>query len=406
MRTLALVTLLACLAAGEEDWIDVKAAADLPAADLVQFLAVATGTTYVYPPTDLKGRCLGGRYDLRIPRKQLPATADFLVRQCGFVVREYPPVKVVLPSSALETRFRAPGLDADIEFDRGPGGWRGEEDAVGSLSTATVDALLAEAGKGRPAALDVLAAMGPRTPPMVAAVEKLLQDPALRPRAAAALARFGFFARPSLPALREAAKGDPSVGAAIEAIEAARHPGLLSPEDATEKAPARFLARFETTQGDFEVEVDRDWSPLAADRFYNLVRIGFFDGCRFFRVVKGFVAQFGKSGDPEVNKRWWLATFKDEPVKQANKRGYLSFAKGEKDSRSTQVFVNLKDNGNLDGQGFPAFGHVVKGMDVLDRLYDGYGDKPKQDLLHFKGDEYLEKDFPRLDRIKRATIVE
>jgi cyclophilin family peptidyl-prolyl cis-trans isomerase len=123
-------------------------------------------------------------------------------------------------------------------------------------------------------------------------------------------------------------------------------------------------------------------------------------------VIPGFVAQFGKSPDPEVNKRWWQATFKDEPVSESNKRGYMSFAKAEPDSRSTQVFVNLADNPNLDKKGFPAFGRVFKGMDVVDRLYGGYGEAPDQDLIHYKGDGYLAEKFPKLDRIKAATVVE
>jgi peptidyl-prolyl cis-trans isomerase A (cyclophilin A) len=406
MRTTTLLACLACLAAGEEELVQVKVSAELPAGDLIESCSRATGTTYLYPPADLRGRLLGGHYDLRIPRNQLASAADFLIRQCGFEVREYPPVKVVPPASALVTRFRSTGLDAEIDFDRGPGGWKKPQDAEGSLSAKCVEALLAEAATGRPEAVHVIAAMGPRTPPVVAALEKLLGEPKVRPAAAAALGRFGFHARPALPALREAAKTDPSIEEALQRIERARHPAIFQPSLAEGIAPARFVARFETTQGDFEVEVIRDWAPLAADRFFQLVRIGFFDGCRFFRVVKGFVAQFGKSPDAEVNKRWYQATFKDEPVKEGNKRGYLSFAKGEKDSRSTQVFINLGDNANLDGMGFPAFGRVVKGMDVVDKFYSGYGESPDQGKLHFEGDDYLRANFPRLDRIQQATIVE
>jgi cyclophilin family peptidyl-prolyl cis-trans isomerase len=405
MRTLALLLCLAAMGAAED--IALKTAADLPAEDLVRVLGRATGATYLYPPADLKDRVLGGQYDFQVPQERIHDAADFLIRQCGLDVRPYPPVKVILPSRALDSRFRAPGLDTEIQFDRGPGGWTKPQDPEGSLSAATVEALLAEAAKGRKAALDVLAAMGPRTPPMIASVAKLLADPAVRAHAAAALARFGFPAKAVLPALRDAAKADPALDALVREIEAARHPALLSPALATDTAPGRYVVRFETTQGDFDVEVHRDWAPLAADRFHNLVRIGFFDGARFFRVVPGFVAQFGKSGDPEVNKRWYQSTLKDEPVAESNKRGYLSFAKmPQPNTRSTQVFINLADNPDLDKQGFSAFGRVVKGMEVVDRLYSGYGESPDQGHLHYKGDDYLKQRFPKLDRIKAATIVE
>jgi len=406
MRTLPLLLLLAAAAPGEDAKLLVAPEMELP--DLVEALQAATGVTYLYPPEDLAGRRVDGRYDLTIPKERMGDAADFLVRQCGLSLWALPTVKVILPGSAKGTRFWTPGLETGIEFDRGPGSWRGEAEAQGSLSAKTVEALVAEAMKDRPAALDLLAAMAPRTPPVAAAVARMLERPALRSRAAATLARFGFAAKPVLPALREALKADPdaSLQDLVWEIEAARHPALLDPALATGTAPSRYVVRFETTAGEFEVEVLRDWAPLAADRFWNLVRIGYFDGCRFFRVVPRFVAQFGKSGDPGVNTLWWNATFKDEPVKEVNRRGYLSFAKGGKDSRSTQVFVNLKDNRDLDGQGFPAFGRVTKGMEVVDALYSGYGEEPDQGQLHFKGEEYLRQNFPKLDTIKAATIVE
>ncbi len=404
MRTAALLLLLAPLAAGQD--VPIKLSAELPVADLVETLALATGVTYLYPPTDLKGRRIGGQYDFVVPKERLDDAADFLIRQCGLDLRLCPPVKVVLPLTATETRFRAVGLKTEIQFDRGPGGWLKAQDPVGSLSAATVEALLAEAATGRPAALDILAAMGPRTPPTIAAVAKLLAEPALRSRAASALARFGYPARAVLEELRAAAKADPALESAFREVEAARHPALLAPALATDTAPQRYVVRFATTEGDFEVEVHRDWAPLAADRFHNLVRIGFFDGARFFRVIPGFVAQFGKSPDPEVNKVWFPQTFKDEPARESNKRGYVSFAKAEADSRTTQVFVNLANNPNLDTKGFPPFGRVIKGMEAVDALYGDYGESPDQGLLHFEGDAYLEKNFPKLDRIKAATIVE
>jgi peptidyl-prolyl cis-trans isomerase A (cyclophilin A) len=404
MRSLTLVLLLAAAAPAED--LHLRVEPDLQQTDLVQVLHAAFGTTYLYPPHDLGEKTVGARYDFQVPRERAADAADFLIRQCALALRAYPPVKVILPASATETRFRAPGLETEIEFDRGPGSWRGEAEAVGSLSAKTVEALLAEAREGNPVALDILAAMAPRTPPIATAVAALLGRPAVKSRAAATLARFGFFARPVLPALREAAKADAAIGDLVKEIEAARHPALLEPGLATDTAPGRYAVRFETTAGEFEVEVVRDWAPLAADRFWNLVRIGYFDGCRFFRVMPGFIAQFGKSGDPEVSKRWWNATFKDEPVKESNRRGCLCFAKAGPDSRSTQVFLNLKDNTSLDGQGFAAFGRVTKGMEVVDALYSGYGDTPDQGQLHYKGDEYLRQGFPRLDTIKAATVLE
>jgi len=404
MRAAALLLCLPHLAAADD--VTIKTARDLPAIDLVEMLGRATGTTYVYPAADIKDRRLGGSYDFQVPKERLADAADFLAGQCGLDLLSCPPVKAIRASTATESLFRATGVETDIQFDRGPGAWTAAGDAEGSLSAATVEALLAEGKRGGLGALDVLAAMGPRTPPTITALGGLLKDPALRARVAATLVRFGFAARVVLPQLREAAAADPALDERVRQVEEARHPALLSPALATDTAPQRYVVRFETTQGAFEVEVQRDWAPLAADRFYNLVRIGFFEGGRFFRVLPGFVAQFGKSGDPEVNKRWHQATFKDEPVRESNLKGYLSFAKAQKDSRTTQVFVNLADNPNLDANGFPPFGRILKGMDVVDRLYGGYDEAPDQGLIHFQGDSYLEENFPKLDRIRAVTIVE
>jgi len=404
MRAAALLLCLPHLVAADD--VTIQASRDLPAIDLIEIFGKQTGTTYVYPAADIKDRRLGGRYDLQVPRERLADAADFLAGQCGLDLLSCPPVKLIRASTALEARFRATGLDTEIQFDRGPGGWAGAGDAEGSLSAATVEALLVEARKGGLGALDILAAMGPRTPPTIHAIAGLLKDPSLRARAASTLVRFGFAARVVLPQLREAAGTDPTLKESVRKVEEARHPALYVPALATDTAPQRYLVRFETTQGDFEVEVHRNWAPLAADRFYNLVRIGFFDGSRFFRVLPEFVAQFGKSGDPEVNKRWHQATFKDEPVGESNRRGYVTFAKAQEDSRTTQVFVNLADNKSLDEKGFSPFGVVAKGMDVVDRLYSGYAEAPDQGRIHFQGESYLAEKFPRLDRIKAATIVE
>ncbi len=187
---------------------------------------------------------------------------------------------------------------------------------------------------------------------------------------------------------------------------------LLSPSSLKATAPAQYQVRFETSKGDFVVEVHRDWSPNGADRFYNLVSNGFFDGVRFFRVIDGFMAQFGINGDPQVSARWRNAAILDDPVKQSNVRGTLSFAAtGRPNSRTTQVFINFGDNSNLDSMGFAPFGEVVDGMDVVDQLYSGYGEGapngqgPDQNRVQAQGNEYLQSEFPQLDSIQHATIV-
>lgn len=186
---------------------------------------------------------------------------------------------------------------------------------------------------------------------------------------------------------------------------------LLDPSKATEKAPDVFKVRFQTTKGDFVVEARREWSPGGADRFYNLVKIGFYDGVKFFRVIDGFMAQFGIHGSPEVMKAWRDASFADDPVVQSNKRGFISFAMAGKNSRTTQMFINLVDNARLDKMGFAAFAQVVDGMNVVDSLYKGYGEGapqgrgPDQGRLQMQGNAYLEKSFPELDGVVTAKIV-
>jgi peptidyl-prolyl cis-trans isomerase A (cyclophilin A) len=187
---------------------------------------------------------------------------------------------------------------------------------------------------------------------------------------------------------------------------------LKNPAQLTEKAPDVFRARFDTSKGAFTVEVHRDWAPLGADRFYNLVKNGFFDDARFFRVIADFMVQFGINGNPAVQAPLREATFKDDPVKQSNKKGYLTFAKsGLPNSRSTQVFINFQDNDNLDSQGFAPFGRIVDGMNVVQKLNSDYGDGapsgrgPDQARIQMEGNAYLTKGFPKLDYIKTATIV-
>ena len=170
-------------------------------------------------------------------------------------------------------------------------------------------------------------------------------------------------------------------------------------------APASYRVRFETSAGAFAVEVTRTWAPLGADRFYNLVRHGFFDGTRFFRVVPGFVVQFGLSGDPAINSRWRTASIPDDPVLQHNTRGTVTFATAGPATRTTQMFINFGDNTRLDGMGFSPLGSVVEGMDVVDRIYAGYGEQPDQGRIEMQGNAYLRSQFPQLDSIAHATVV-
>lgn len=182
-------------------------------------------------------------------------------------------------------------------------------------------------------------------------------------------------------------------------------PALLHPATLKAKAPDVFDVKFTTTKGDFVVEVNRAWAPLGADRFYNLVKHGFFTGAPFFRVVPGFIIQFGLTQDPAVNRAWQNATIKDDPVTQSNKPGYLTFATAGPNTRTTQLFINFGNNNFLDGQGFAPFGQVTSGMDVVKNLYSGYGEKPDQGAITSQGKAYIEKNFPNIDSIKSATIV-
>lgn len=184
---------------------------------------------------------------------------------------------------------------------------------------------------------------------------------------------------------------------------------LLRPSLLKETAPDTYQVKFETTRGEFAVTVHRDWSPYGADRFYNLVKHHYYDGARFFRVLPNFVVQFGMSAYPPVTAAWDKATIKDDPVVHRNFRGTLTFAKtGMPNSRTTQIFINLKDNPSLDSQGFSAFAVVDgNGMNVVEMMYDQYGDNAgmDQDNIARGGEEYLAKKWPKLDIIKSATIV-
>jgi peptidyl-prolyl cis-trans isomerase A (cyclophilin A) len=218
------------------------------------------------------------------------------------------------------------------------------------------------------------------------------------------------------PGSSEPATQAPASAKAAGPVASARpasaiHPDLLDPSKASAKAPDVFKAKFKTTKGDFIVEVHREWSPNGADRFYNLVKMGFFDDTRFFRAVEGFMVQFGISGDPLVNAKWQEQGIADDPVKQSNKRGFMTFAqRGTPNTRSTQVFVNYGDNSRLDGT-FAPFGQVVQGMEVVDSLFKGYGEGapmgrgPDQSHIQTMGNAYLDDRFPELDAITRAEIA-
>ena len=186
---------------------------------------------------------------------------------------------------------------------------------------------------------------------------------------------------------------------------------LANPAALNAQAPAVYKAKFDTSKGTFVVEVHRDWAPNGADRFYNLVQNGFYDNARFFRVISGFMVQFGINGDPKISAVWRGANIKDDPVKESNQRGTITFATAGPDTRTTQTFINFADNRGLDRQGFSPFGRVVSGMNVVDALYSGYGEGapqgegPAQGRIQTQGNAYLIRNFPKLDYIKKATIV-
>jgi peptidyl-prolyl cis-trans isomerase A (cyclophilin A) len=191
-------------------------------------------------------------------------------------------------------------------------------------------------------------------------------------------------------------------------------PDLMNPSALNAKAPDTFKAKFTTSKGDFVVQVTRAWAPRGADRFYNLVRAGFFTDCAFFRVLREprpFMAQFGISPKPAVAAAWERARIMDDPNKESNKRGRITFATAGPNTRTTQLFINYGDNAFLDGQGFSPFGEVIEGMEVVDKFYSGYGEGapsgrgPEQGKLQSEGKAYTDRYFPQLDHIISATIV-
>lgn len=194
----------------------------------------------------------------------------------------------------------------------------------------------------------------------------------------------------------------------VEAVEAISP--LLDASQANEQAPDQCRVRLKTTKGDIVLALTRSWAPLGVDRFYNLVRIGYFEDIAFFRVIEGFMVQFGISGDRKVNDAWATAQIKDDPVKESNVRGFLSFATAGPNTRTTQLFINFGNNASLDKMGFAPIGEVVEGMDVVDSIYSGYGEGaprgsgPNQARIKAQGNPYLKKGFPELDYIQSASI--
>lgn len=202
----------------------------------------------------------------------------------------------------------------------------------------------------------------------------------------------------------------PQPVAAVEQRAALRNPDAAFWQT---HAPAVFDARVETTKGQFVLEITRDWAPLGADRFYNLARAGYFDDSRFFRVVPHFIVQFGLPGDPSIAPLWVKRAFNDDPVKHTNARGTIAFAMTGPNTRTTQLYISLVDNARLDAQGFSPIGRVISGMNVVDSLYNGYGERSgggvragKQAPLIAGGNAYLDREYPKLDHLIRVTITD
>ncbi len=201
-------------------------------------------------------------------------------------------------------------------------------------------------------------------------------------------------------------KSTTATKATSAAKKAAPARSLLDPSTMKSTAPAIYKVKLTTTQGDVVIQVTRAWAPMGADRFYNLVRGGFYNGAAFFRVIPGFMAQFGISPDPKVSAVWMNQNITDDPVKGSNKRGFVTFAKSSlPNSRSTQVFINHGDNSRLDADGFAPFGEVIEGMDVVDKFNAEYGGNPDQGALQQLGKSWIDKNMPRVDLIKLAVIV-
>ena len=213
---------------------------------------------------------------------------------------------------------------------------------------------------------------------------------------------------PKTPAKTPPKTGTSTAAKKPAATAAPSRAALMNPAKLNAVAPPVYKATFDTSAGSFVIEVHRDWAPKGADRFYNLVKNGFFDNCRFFRVVSGFMVQFGINGDPEIQKHWAQANIPDDPVTQKNLRGYVTFANAGPNTRSTQVFINFADrNTFLDSTGFAPFGQVISGMEVVDKLYSVYGENQNEDQprLQREGNKFLSAKYPKLDYVTKARIT-
>ena len=192
----------------------------------------------------------------------------------------------------------------------------------------------------------------------------------------------------------------------VAAAACAQDAGPLgNPAALTAESPATFSVAFDTSKGRFVVDVHREWAPMGADRFYNLVKAGFFTDVRFFRVIGGQLAQFGMHGDPAVQSAWRDAEIQDDPVRHGNTRGTISFASRGPNTRTTQLFINMRDNSPYDRLGFSPFGEVTSGIEVVDSIYSGYEERPDQPRIDSEGNAYLAREFPNLDYIQKATIL-
>jgi peptidyl-prolyl cis-trans isomerase A (cyclophilin A) len=206
-----------------------------------------------------------------------------------------------------------------------------------------------------------------------------------------------------------------TAGCAMVDSAPVKHSSLLEPDarQMNRRAPEIFKVRLATSKGDIVIEVHRDWAPQGADRFYNLVCAGYYDDARFFRVIEGRWAQFGINGDPRVANVWRTCSVPDDPARESNVRGTVAFAFAVPNGRTTQVFINLRDNSAThDREPFVPFGRLIAGMEIADRLNAEYGESAgggirggKQDPIFQGGNRYLEKHFPHLDYIKRATVI-
>ncbi|MEY3174151.1 MAG: hypothetical protein RLZZ436_2065 [Planctomycetota bacterium] len=182
-------------------------------------------------------------------------------------------------------------------------------------------------------------------------------------------------------------------------------PAVAQEKTKATSVPETYRVKFETSCGDFVVEVQRKWAPKGADRFHELVTAGYYDECRFFRVVPGFVVQWGMNGDPAVYAKWKDREFADDPVVESNLTGMVTFATKGPDTRTCQLFINTADNQRLDSLGFAPFGKVIEGMDVVQKINAEYGQSPNQGLIQEQGNEYLKSKFPKLDYIKKASVI-